>query len=66
MANPATSISVAGNVEGSIVVGDNNFVVNTNYGTLVYKQAAPQVRLRGMAPRPPRIDDCIDFAVGRG
>jgi tetratricopeptide (TPR) repeat protein len=54
MANPGTTISVGGNVEGSIVVGDNNFVVNSNYGTLVYKQAAPQVRLRDMAPRPPR------------
>jgi hypothetical protein len=50
----APSISVAGNVEGSIVVGDNNFVVNTNYGTIVYKQASPQVRLRQFAPRPPR------------
>jgi hypothetical protein len=51
---PAPSITVGGNVEGSIVVGDNNFVVNTNYGTVVYKQAAPQVRPRQMAPRPPR------------
>jgi hypothetical protein len=52
VASPA--ISVAGNVEGSIVIGDNNFVVNNNYGTLVYKQAGPQVRLREMAPKPPR------------
>lgn len=48
------NIRVEGNVEGSIVVGDNNFVVNANYGTLIYKQAAPQVRLRSFAPQPPR------------
>ncbi|MCI0520990.1 MAG: ATP-binding protein, partial [Chloroflexi bacterium] len=48
------TISVAGNVDGSIVIGDNNFVVNNNYGTLVYKQAGPQVRPRQMAPKPPR------------
>ncbi len=47
-------IRVEGNVEGSIVVGDNNFVVNSNYGTIIYKQAAPQVRLRQFAPQPPR------------
>ncbi|HEX7973283.1 MAG TPA: hypothetical protein VF498_02660 [Anaerolineales bacterium] len=51
---PAPSISIAGNVEGSIVVGDHNFVVNTNYGTIVYKQAGQQVKLREFAPRPPR------------
>lgn len=50
----APSIAVAGNVEGSIVVGDNNFVVNTNHGTIVYQQAAAQVRMREMLPRPPR------------
>ena len=38
-------IQIGGNVDGNIVVGDNNFVVNTNHGTIVYKQAAPQVRL---------------------
>jgi len=56
MVSPVASptISVTGNVEGSIVIGDNNFVVNNNYGTLVYKQAGPQVRLRAMAPKPPR------------
>ncbi|HLF25700.1 MAG TPA: hypothetical protein VJG32_05145 [Anaerolineae bacterium] len=50
----AGGIAVAGNVEGNIVVGDNNFVVNTNYGTIVYKQAAPQARLRDATPQPPR------------
>jgi hypothetical protein len=50
-----TSISVGGNVEGNIVVGDNNFIVNTNYGTLIYKQAGPpHVGLRSLAPKPPR------------
>ncbi len=48
------SIQVGGNVAGSIVVGDNNFVVNSNHGTIVYKQAGPQVRARGFAPQPPR------------
>jgi hypothetical protein len=50
----APSITVAGNVEGSIVVGDNNFVVNTNHGTIVYQQAAPRVQLREAMPQPPR------------
>lgn len=48
------NIRVEGNVEGSIVIGDNNFVVNANHGTIIYKQAAPQVRLRQFAPQPPR------------
>ncbi len=48
------TITVNGNVEGSIVVGDNNFVVNDNHGTIVYKQAAPRVTLRDAAPQPPR------------
>ena len=48
------SIAVGGNVAGSIVVGDNNFVVNTNHGTIVYKHAAPRVQLRSAAPQPPR------------
>src|SRR5258706_4630681 len=48
------SIQVGGNVQGSIVVGDNNFVVNTNHGTIVYKQAGPQVRAREFVPQPPR------------
>ncbi|HVN16762.1 MAG TPA: ATP-binding protein, partial [Anaerolineales bacterium] len=51
--NP-TSVNVQGNVEGNIVVGDNNFVVNTNYGTVVYKQAAPRVQQRSLSPKPPR------------
>lgn len=49
-----TNIRVEGNVAGSIIVGDNNFVVHANHGTIVYKHAAPQVRLRQFAPQPPR------------
>ncbi|GAB4485105.1 MAG: hypothetical protein Fur0016_09690 [Anaerolineales bacterium] len=61
------NIRVEGNVEGSIVVGDNNFVVNANYGTMIYKQAAPQVRLRQFAPQPPRaphgfVDRSVELA----
>ncbi len=53
--DPATvKIQIGGNVDGNIVVGDNNFVVNTNHGTIVYKQAPPQVRARDFAPQPPR------------
>src|SRR3972149_2200022 len=49
------NIQIGGNVEnGNIVVGDNNFVVNTNHGTIVYPQAKPQVRLREFAPQAPR------------
>jgi energy-coupling factor transporter ATP-binding protein EcfA2 len=48
------NIQIGGNVDGNIVVGDNNFVVNTNHGTIVYKQAAPQVRARNFVPQPPR------------
>ena len=48
------SIHVDGNVAGNIVVGDHNFVVNTNYGTIVNRQAGPQVSRREFAPQPPR------------
>jgi len=51
--NP-TSIAVGGNFEGNIIVGDNNFAVNKNYGTIVYNQAPPRVQARSMAPKPPR------------
>lgn len=50
----APAITVAGNVEGDIIVGDHNFKVNTNYGTIVYKQAAPRVKPREAVPQPPR------------
>lgn len=48
------SIQVSGNIDGSIVVGDNNFVVNTNYGTIIQQQAAPQVKARAFVAQPPR------------
>jgi hypothetical protein len=52
---PAKSVIVVeGNVGGSIVSGDNNFVVNTNNGTIIYKQSAPRVLARSMMPRGPR------------
>ncbi|MBI1854512.1 MAG: hypothetical protein HYR93_01340 [Chloroflexi bacterium] len=54
MTMPQPSVNVGGDVEGSIVVGDNNFVVNTNNGTIIYKQAAPRVEPRAMSPKPPR------------
>ena len=50
----SVSIQVGGNVDGSIVVGDNNFVVNTNHGTILYQQAPPAVRARQFVPQPPR------------
>ena len=46
-------INVAGNVEGSIVVGDHNFVVNNNHGTIVQQAALPTQR-RSASPAPPR------------
>lgn len=49
-----TNISIGGNVDGNIVVGDNNFVVNNNHGTIIYKQAAARVQARGLTPKPPR------------
>lgn len=50
----AETIQVTGNVAGSIVVGDNNFVVNTNHGTIVYQQATLRVQKRTLHPTPPR------------
>ncbi|HKG54021.1 MAG TPA: hypothetical protein VKB04_07145, partial [Anaerolineales bacterium] len=50
----SANIQIGGNVEGNIIVGDNNFVVNTNHGTIVYKETPPQVRLRQFSPKPPR------------
>jgi hypothetical protein len=49
-------IQIGGNIDGNIVVGDNNFVVNTNHGTIVYKQVAAQVRPRNFVPQPPYAD----------
>ena len=49
----SVNIQIGGDVTGTIVAGDNNFVVNTNYGTIVHKQG-PQVRLSKFSPKPPR------------
>lgn len=48
------NIRVGGNVDGSIVVGNDNFIVNTNYGTLVFQEAKRQVRLRDVFGQPSR------------
>jgi Tol biopolymer transport system component len=48
------SIQVGGNVAGSIVLGEHNFVVNSDHGTVVYQQAGPQVQARQFTPQPPR------------
>jgi hypothetical protein len=54
------SIQVGGNVEGSIVVGHHNFVVNTNNGTIVYNApAGPVIKRREVKPQPPRAP--LDF-----
>jgi CSLREA domain-containing protein len=50
----APAITVTGNVQGDIIVGDHNFKVNTNYGTILYKQATPRVKPREAVPQPPR------------
>jgi hypothetical protein len=53
------SIQIGGNVEGSIVVGHHNVVVNTNYGTIINEAPAPPpVTLRDV-PLPPRAP--LDF-----
>ena len=54
MSAEPVSIQVGGNVEGSIVIGNNNFVGNTIHGNLVYNQPAPRVEPRQFAPQPPR------------
>jgi NB-ARC domain-containing protein len=46
------SVVVNGNVAGSIVNGDNNFVVNTNNGTII-RQEALSTQKRNLSPKPP-------------
>ena len=46
-------IIVQGNVEGNIIKGDNNFVVNTNHGTIIRQEALAPRRI-GLSPKPPR------------
>ena len=47
-------INISGNVDGNVVIGDHNFVVNNNHGTIVYNEAAPRVKKRDVSPKPPR------------
>src|SRR5215216_75051 len=49
-------VIVHGNVEGNIVKGDNNFVVNTNNGTIV-RQEALSTQRRSLSPQPPPEPD---------
>src|SRR5512143_813293 len=54
------SIQVGGDVNGDIIIGNHNFKVNTNYGTLVYNAAAePVIQRRAVKPQPPRAP--LDF-----
>src|SRR5258706_3150993 len=61
MTQPA--VMVTPNVPGDIIVGENIFKVNNNYGTIVYKQAPARVKPRSVVAQPPRKPR--DF-VGRG
>ena len=54
MVSPVTTYNVTGNVNGVISNGDNNFIVNDNHGTIIYKQAGQKVSLIELAPRAPR------------
>ncbi len=49
-------IIVHGNVDGNIVKGDNNFIVNTNNGTIV-RQEAMSTHRRSLIPKPPAEPD---------
>src|SRR5512143_2466550 len=54
------SIQVGGDVNGDIIIGNHNFKVNTNYGTIVYNApAGPVIKRREAKPRPPRAP--LDF-----
>ncbi|MEP6894103.1 MAG: hypothetical protein ABI986_00720 [Chloroflexota bacterium] len=50
------SVVVNGNVAGSIVNGDNNFVVNTNNGTIIRQDTLPTQK-RSLSPKPPAEPD---------
>lgn len=54
LAAGAGGIAVAGNVEGDIIIGDNNFKVNNNYGTVIFKEAPARVKARDVVPQAPR------------
>jgi Tol biopolymer transport system component len=54
------SIQVGGDVNGDIIIGNHNFKVNTNYGTIVYNAPAePAIKRRDAKPQPPRAP--LDF-----
>ena len=57
----APSVVVNGNVAGSIVTGDNNFVVNTNNGTII-RQESLSTQKRSLSPKPPHE---LEGFVGR-
>lgn len=48
-----TNIQVGGNVEGSIVIGNNNTVETHNYHGTVVKQEALPTQRRSLSPQPP-------------
>jgi hypothetical protein len=50
----APALPAAPNVPGQIYAADYILKVNNNYGTIVYKQPAPRVKLREAVPQPPR------------
>jgi peptide/nickel transport system substrate-binding protein len=52
-AHGAVNIEVHGNVGGPITVGDNNFIVNNNSGTVVVQAPKPPTTRRGVARRAP-------------
>jgi hypothetical protein len=56
MTLPATApaLPAAPNIPGQIYAADYILKVNNNYGTIVYNQPAPQVRVRDAVPQPPR------------
>jgi Tol biopolymer transport system component len=54
------SIQVGGDVNGDIIIGNHNFKVNTNYGTIVYNASSePVIKRRDAKPQPPRAP--LDF-----
>ena len=57
----APSVVVNGNVAGNIVSGDNNFVVNTNNGTII-RQESLSTQKRSLSPKPPHE---LEGFVGR-
>ncbi len=48
------TVQVQGDVQGSIVFGDHNFVVNSNHGTIVYHASKAGISRIAHRPKPPR------------